>query len=291
MTKLRFGYADTPLGQIHYAEAGSGAPLVLLPGSARSYRQFLPLLESLSPFFRVIAIDTLGYGASAPLPPGGSIVTLAEGVVGTLDALGIERAHVFGIHTGHKVAAALAAHWPARVDRVILAGKTHSIIPDQKARNDFILERLRARTHLQQVGPDVKELSLEDWTRVFRSISAFWWTEAIVNGDADASVIDAARLKIIDELASIPCTGPIYHANFQFDFTEAATRIKAPCLVLEITHPSEDAAIGRQGALFASFIPGARLALLPSVDEAGLTCNADTVALTRCIREFLQAAT
>jgi pimeloyl-ACP methyl ester carboxylesterase len=289
MKTLRLGYADTALGQVHYAEAGSGDPLVLLPGSARSYRQFLPLLDSLSPDFRVIAIDTLGYGASAPLPPGGSINTLAECVAGTLDALGIARAHVFGIHTGHKVAAALAANWPDRVERVILAGKTHSIIPDQKARNDFILRRLRIRTHLHDVGPDVKELSLEDWTRVFRSISAFWWTDALLNGDADSATIDAVRLKIIDELDSIPCTGAIYHANFQFDFTEAASRIQAPCLVLEITHPSEDAAVGRQGAHLAAVIPGARLALLPSVDEAGLTCNADTAELTRCIRDFLTA--
>ena len=108
----RFGYADTPHGQVHYAEAGQGDPLILLPGSARSYRQFLPLLGSLSPHFRVIAIDTLGYGASAPFPAGGSIRTLAEGVVGVLDALGIAAAHVFGIHTGHKVTASLAADWP-----------------------------------------------------------------------------------------------------------------------------------------------------------------------------------
>lgn len=286
---LRFGYADTPHGQVHYAEAGSGTPLLLLPGSARSYRQFLPLLESLSPRYRVIAIDTLGYGASAPLPAGGGIPTLAEGVVGVMDALNIPAAHVFGIHTGHKVTAALASQWPDRVLRVIIAGKSHSIIPGQQERNAFILARLQGRTHLRVTGPDAQAPDLRTWMRLFRSINAFWWNETLLASDGQAEVIEASRMKIIDEIVSLPCTGPIYHANFQFDFSAAARRIKAPCLVLEITHPSEDAAIGRQGEAFAANIPGARVVTLPSVDETGLTCNADNAQLTRCIVDFLEA--
>lgn len=285
---LKFGYADTPHGQVHYAQAGQGAPLLLLPGSARSYRQFLPLMRTLSPSFRVIAIDTLGYGASAPLPAGGGIPTLAEGVVGVMDALGIPAAHVFGIHTGHKVAASLAADWPQRVLRVILAGKSHSIIPGQKERNAFILSRLQGRTHLREIGPDIQPLGLGEWTRVFRSINAFWWNDTMLASGGDPDVIEASRLKVIDEIVSVACTGPIYHANFQFDFTATASRIKAPCLVLEITHPGEDAAIGRQAQAFAAHIPGASVATLPSVDEAGLHCNADNAQLTRCILDFLE---
>jgi len=286
----RFGYADTPHGQVHYAEAGQGDPLILLPGSARSYRQFLPLLESLSPHFRVIAIDTLGYGASAPFPEGGSIRTLAEGVVGVLDALGIAAAHVFGIHTGHKVTASLAADWPGRVRRIIIAGKSHSIIPDQKARNEFILARLQGRTHLRSTARGIQPLGLPEWMRVFRSINAFWWNDTMLNSNGQPDVIEATRLKVIDEIVSIPCTGPIYQANFEFDFTAAARRIKAPCMVLEFTHPGEDAAIGRQAEAFAANIAGAKVATLPSVDEAGLTCNADNAALTRCILDFLETS-
>lgn len=286
---LKFGYADTLHGQVHYAQAGSGTPLILLPGSARSWRQFIPLLESLSPHYRVIAIDTLGYGASAPFPAGGGIPTLAECVVGTLDALGIKSAHVFGIHTGHKVAAALAADWPDRVRRVIIAGKSHSIIPDQKARNAFILARLQGRTHLRTIGPDIQPLGLEEWMRVFRSINAFWWNDTMLNSGGTAEVIDATRMKVMDEITSIPCTGPIYQANFDFDFTAAARRIKAPTMVLEITHAAEDAAIGRQAEAFAANIKGARVATLPSIDEAGLNCNADNTALTKSIINFLEA--
>jgi pimeloyl-ACP methyl ester carboxylesterase len=97
---LRFGYADSAEGQIHYAVQGHGMPLVLLPGSARSYRQFLPLLPLLADRYRLIAVDTLGYGASAEMPAGGSMETIARGVVAVLDALDVPPAHVFGIHTG-----------------------------------------------------------------------------------------------------------------------------------------------------------------------------------------------
>lgn len=285
---LTFGYANSPHGQVHYAEAGRGAPLVLLPGSARSYRQFLPLIPLLAPHHRVIAVDTYGYGASAPLPAGGTIGTLAEGVVAVLDALDLPSAHVFGIHTGHKVAAALAADRPRRVDSVILAGKSHSIIPDRKARNDFILARLQSRTHLREVGPAIVPPSLGEWARAFRSVSAFWWSEAVANPAVTPETIEAARMKVIDEINSIPCTGPIYHANFQFDFTEAVSRIRAPCLLLEITHASEDALIGRQGEKLAAHLPGARIVTLPSVDESGFHCNADDDALAACILAFVR---
>ena len=44
---MRFGYADTPLGQVHYREAGSGPAIVLLhesPISGRIYEPSLPFL-------------------------------------------------------------------------------------------------------------------------------------------------------------------------------------------------------------------------------------------------------
>ncbi|MDO8281000.1 MAG: alpha/beta fold hydrolase [Burkholderiaceae bacterium] len=284
---LKFGYADTPHGQVHYASAGAGEALILLPGSARSYRQFLPLIARWAQHWRVIAVDTLGYGASAPFPAGGSIETLAEGVVGVLDALGLERAHVFGMHTGHKVAAAMAAGWPQRVARVVIAGKTHSIIPENQARNDAIASRVAGRTHMRTVSAEPQLLSLADWGRLFKGIAGMWWTEALFDKSA-APPIEAVRDKIVDELTSLGDTGRIYHANYQFDFAAACMAIKAPALILEVTHESEDRAYGRQGDRLAAMMKQARVALLPSVDELGLGCNADPDAMAQCVTGFLK---
>ena len=42
---------------------------------------------------------------------------------------------MFGMHTGNKVAAALAADRPDRVDRLVLAGQTHSLTLEKDERN------------------------------------------------------------------------------------------------------------------------------------------------------------
>ena len=38
MIEIRKAYADVPRGQMHYAEAGEGAPLLLIGETPRGYR-------------------------------------------------------------------------------------------------------------------------------------------------------------------------------------------------------------------------------------------------------------
>ncbi|MCY4086185.1 MAG: alpha/beta hydrolase [Actinomycetia bacterium] len=118
---MRDGYADTPMGQVHYLTAGDGEPLVLLhksPRSSRMYRKVIPLL---APYYTVYALDMLGYGYSHPSPIVDDVVlALAENIVQALDAFEIERAHVFGLHTGAAVSAEIAAGWPERIASLIL---------------------------------------------------------------------------------------------------------------------------------------------------------------------------
>ena len=46
-----------------------------------------------------------------------------------------EKAHVFGFHTGNKIATELAAGWPSRIDNLILCGHTHSMMAEHEALN------------------------------------------------------------------------------------------------------------------------------------------------------------
>ena len=118
---MRDGYADTPKGQVHYVTEGEGEPLVLLhksPRSARMYRRVIPLL---SPRYKVCALDMLGYGYSHPSPKVDDVLlALAENIVEVFDALEIEKAHLFGLHTGAAVAAETAAGWPDRLASLTL---------------------------------------------------------------------------------------------------------------------------------------------------------------------------
>ena len=120
---IRRAFADLPHGQVHYAECGDpAAPAVLLlhqtPRSWAEYRGVLPLLGER---LRAIAMDTAGFGDSAPLPGRASIERWAEVAAQLLDALGIARAHVAGHHTGGVIAVELATAHAARVGSLVLS--------------------------------------------------------------------------------------------------------------------------------------------------------------------------
>jgi pimeloyl-ACP methyl ester carboxylesterase len=107
---------------IGYAEQGSGTPVVLLPGSAVDHTIFVPggQFEALAQHFRVIALDWRGTGESSRGEAPYTAADLEADVLGVLDALDIDRAHLVGMSQGSTIAQRIAAHHPDRVDRVVL---------------------------------------------------------------------------------------------------------------------------------------------------------------------------
>jgi pimeloyl-ACP methyl ester carboxylesterase len=118
---MRRGYADAGYGQVHYREAGSGRPLLLLHQTASSSAMYERAAPHLAGRFRVIAMDTPGFGMSDPHPEP-SIEAYAAAVLALLDTLGVDRAAVVGFHTGAGIAIELAASHAERVEAAILIG-------------------------------------------------------------------------------------------------------------------------------------------------------------------------
>jgi pimeloyl-ACP methyl ester carboxylesterase len=130
----RRGYADGPLGQTHYRELGEPGPAVLLlhetPWSSQQYAKVKPLIAAAG--YRSIAPDTPGYGASpAPLAQP-TLAEYAAQMIALLDALNIKSVTLAGDHTGAAIAIAMAARYPAKVDRIILYG-VPLYSPEQRA--------------------------------------------------------------------------------------------------------------------------------------------------------------
>ena len=121
-SEVRFGYADTRLGQIHYREAGSGPPLVLFHESPFSGAVFGAALPKLAHRVRAIAPDTPGYGASAAPPSSLSIAGYAERLALFLDALELEQIPLVGSHTGGAIAIQLVVDMPERVPALMVVG-------------------------------------------------------------------------------------------------------------------------------------------------------------------------
>ncbi len=115
-------FVQTRSGRIHVATAGQGFPVLLLHQTPRSWDEYRDVLPILGKSYRVLAMDTLGFGDSQPLPASeNSIERWAVGAFDLLDALGISRAAVVGHHTGAVVAMEMAASHPERVAALVLS--------------------------------------------------------------------------------------------------------------------------------------------------------------------------
>lgn len=108
--------------------AGSpDAPVVLLvhgsgPGVS-AYANWRLTIPALAGHFRVIAPDVVGFGFTDR--PNGiryGLDAWTAHLVGVLDALGVDRAHVIGNSMGSALALDLAVRHPQRVDRLVLMG-------------------------------------------------------------------------------------------------------------------------------------------------------------------------
>ena len=110
-------------------DAGTGPAVVLLhgfPELAYSWRHQVPVLAAAG--FRVIALNQRGYGQSSRPHEieAYDIDALASGVVGLMDALGVEQGVVIGHDWGAPVAWHTALRHPARVRAVGSLSVPHS---------------------------------------------------------------------------------------------------------------------------------------------------------------------
>ena len=101
---------------------GQGFAVLLLHQTPRSWDEYRDVLPLLGQQFRVVAMDTMGFGDSAPLPARtDSIERWAEAAFDLLDTLGISRCAVVGHHTGAVIAMEMAASRPSRVAALVLS--------------------------------------------------------------------------------------------------------------------------------------------------------------------------
>lgn len=276
-TSIRKGYANTARGQIHYAEAGDGPPLLLLSESPRTHRHFQRLLPLLVPHFRVIAIDTPGYGNSDPPPQPVTIPGVASRVVDFLDTMGIARTDVFGIHTGNKIASALAAGHPDRVGRVALVGYTHSIIPEREARNAAIQPIFDGYLPHYAESPDGSHL-VRAWAAAHATATKLWWPSRLLFGEkVEAADVENAEAEVIDYLLGWRNTVAMYKAVFAFDLADAFARIEAPALLLEL-RTAQEAHFAAQADRVVQSMKNARAASLDVAYPSALQTDASRIA-------------
>lgn len=102
-----------PDGQeLYYEDTGRGDTVVLMPGWAGSITELDRLRQELVSGFRVIAVDVPGSGRSQPQPrhyTPSYYLDDARAMLGLLDALRVDRAHLVGFSDGGEYALLMAA--------------------------------------------------------------------------------------------------------------------------------------------------------------------------------------
>lgn len=131
---IQRGFVTTSEGQIHYATAGKGKPVVLLHQTPRSWDEYRDVLPIIGEKYWAIAMDMVGFGDSYRLEGEGSIEEYARGVINFLDAMSIERASLVGHHTGGVVAVETAASYPERVIKLVLSSTPYVDAEDRARR-------------------------------------------------------------------------------------------------------------------------------------------------------------
>ena len=89
--------------KLHYLEAGSGQPLVMIPGWSQTAEQFKYQIDGLSDRYRIIALDMRGHGESDKPAFGYRISRIAKDVYEVLTSLELENTVLLGHSMGCSV--------------------------------------------------------------------------------------------------------------------------------------------------------------------------------------------
>jgi pimeloyl-ACP methyl ester carboxylesterase len=184
---------DVPVGRLKLSTLtmGEGPDLLLLHGLGGAKSSFFDTAAALSRRYRVHAIDLPGFGGSskpANAPYGAPYA--ARAVIGAMDALGIDRAHIVGNSMGGRVAIEVGLERPDRVGGLALLSPAVAFI-----RRDWhwlvrvlrpelgMLPHSLGRSRIEQqfwalfadrdlVDPSVADIVVDEFERIYRNAGA-----------------------------------------------------------------------------------------------------------------------
>jgi non-heme chloroperoxidase len=220
--------ATGPEVELHYEDAGSGAPVVLIHGwplSGRSWEGQVPALVEAG--HRVITYDRRGFGQSSQPWDGYDYDTFAADLEAVLDALDLHDVTLIGFSMGGgELARYVSTYGQGRIAKLVFA----SAVPPYLYKSDDnpdggVDDDLAAWFHDGIVGD--RPAFLEEFVRMFFTAGK----PSLLNGPkvSDAQI---AYNVAIAEMASPKGTLDCTVAFATTDFRDDLTKITVPTLVI-----------------------------------------------------------
>jgi pimeloyl-ACP methyl ester carboxylesterase len=237
---------------IYYEVHGKGEPLLMIQGYSFYSGHWMTLVPEMAKEYQAIIFDNRGTGRTDKPEPPYTMKMFAADAKGLLDAIGVDRANVFGVSMGGMIAQEFALNYPDKLINLVLGctncgGKQH-IVPTKEA-----LEFL--------FSPEIGKLSVAERARR----TAPWvWTKDFVDRHPEAvDALIAVTLKY-----PTPPQGYAGHGSAigGHDTCDRLPQIKVPTLV--ITGDSDRLIPPENSKIIASRIPGAELVILKNAGHA-----------------------
>lgn len=270
-------YAQSGDVNIAYQVVGEGPrDIVYVPGFVSNVEVLWEdpvltrFLDRLASFSRLITFDKRGTGLSDPvlveqLP---TLEVRMDDLRAVMDAVGSERAFLFGHSEGGNMCVLFAATYPERVNGMILTGS--------------YVKRIRSDEY--PWAPTWEERK-QDIARTVENWGS--WDDEAFEELAPSRAADPAFRSWLERYlrlsASPKAAGALMEMNSQIDVTSILPTIQVPTLLLYREHDRD--VMVDEGRYIASRIPGARLVELPGADHyfwAG-----DSEAMLGEIEEFV----
>jgi pimeloyl-ACP methyl ester carboxylesterase len=107
--------------QVYYEVSGQGEPMIVLHGAYMNIPKMGAIVGRLAETHTVYALEAQGHGRTTDIDRPITTTNLAGDVAAFMDALGIEKADVFGYSMGAITGLRLAIDYPEKVNRLIFA--------------------------------------------------------------------------------------------------------------------------------------------------------------------------
>ena len=124
--------------QVYYEVSGSGDPLVVLHGAYMNIPSMGAIIPKLAETHKVYAFEFQGHGRTTDIDRPITYPALADDAAAFMDAVGLQKADVFGYSMGAAAGLQLAIRHPEKVNKLVAASAAYDAQGWQPAFREFI---------------------------------------------------------------------------------------------------------------------------------------------------------